>query len=44
MVETAVAAVIWEGDTLTYDLVGEEKASTCSEVGAAVEEKLRVIA
>jgi isocitrate/isopropylmalate dehydrogenase len=44
LVETAVAAVIWEGDTLTYDLVGEEKAARCSEVGSAVEEKLRVIA
>jgi 3-isopropylmalate dehydrogenase len=44
LVETAVAAVIWEGDILTYDLVGEEKAARCSEVGAAVEEKLRVIA
>jgi len=30
-----------EGKTLTYDLIGEEKASRCSEVGAAVEAKLR---
>lgn len=43
-VEEAVAAVIWEGNTLTYDLVGEEKAARCSEVGAAVEDKLRMIA
>jgi 3-isopropylmalate dehydrogenase len=43
-VDTAVAAVIWEGTTLTYDLVGEEDAARCSEVGAAVEQKLRAIA
>lgn len=42
-VEEAVGAVIWEGATLTYDLVGEERAARCSEVGAAVEEKLRMI-
>ena len=42
-VEAAVAAVLQEGKTLTYDLIGEEKASRCSEVGAAVEEKLRMI-
>jgi len=40
-VEAAVAAVLREGKTLTYDLIGEEKAARCSEVGAAVEEKLR---
>lgn len=40
-VETAVAELLAEGKTLTYDLIGEEKASRCSEVGAAVEEKLR---
>jgi len=32
------------GKTLTYDLIGEAKASRCSEVGAAVEEKLRIMA
>lgn len=40
-VENAVAAVILEGKTLTYDLVGEDKASRCSEVGTAVTERLR---
>ena len=44
LLEGAVEAVIWEGETLTYDLVGEERAAKCSEVGAAVTEKLRVIA
>jgi len=42
-VETAVAAILSEGKTLTYDLIGEAKASRCSEVGAAVEAKLREI-
>lgn len=41
-VEAAVAAVLLEGKTLTYDLIGEERAARCSEVGAAVEEKLRM--
>ena len=41
--ESAVAAVLQEGETLTYDLIGEDKAATCSQVGAAVEEKLRMI-
>src|ERR1051325_406742 len=40
-IEAAVAELLAEGETLTYDLIGEEKASTCSEVGAALEEKLR---
>jgi len=40
-IEAAVAELLAEGKTLTYDLIGEEKASKCSEVGAAVEEKLR---
>ena len=40
-VEAAVEALLKEGKTLTYDLIGEEKASRCSEVGLAVEEKLR---
>ncbi|HYW72826.1 MAG TPA: isocitrate/isopropylmalate family dehydrogenase [Pyrinomonadaceae bacterium] len=43
-VEDAVAALLSEGQTLTYDLIGEEKASRCSEVGAAVEHQLRSIA
>jgi len=42
-VEAAVAAVLLDGETLTYDLIGEEKAARCSEVGAAVEQKLRAI-
>ena len=44
MVEDAVAALLSEGQTLTYDLIGEERASRCSEVGAAVEEKLKAMA
>lgn len=44
MVEDAVVALLSEGRTLTYDLIGEEKASRCSEVGAAVQEKLRSMA
>lgn len=43
-VEAAVMAVLSEGKTLTYDLIGEAKASRCSEVGAEVEEKLRTLA
>jgi 3-isopropylmalate dehydrogenase len=43
-VEDAVAAILKEGKTLTYDLIGEEKASRCSEVGAAVEARLREMA
>jgi len=39
-VEAAVEELLSEGKTLTYDLIGEEKASRCSEVGAAVEAKL----
>src|SRR5438132_4620710 len=42
-VEAAVAELLSEGRTLTYDLIGEEKASRCSEVGAAVEDKLRIV-
>ena len=42
-VEDAVAGVLLEGKTLTYDLIGEEKAARCSEVGKAVERKLRAI-
>ena len=40
-VEDAVAQLLSEGKTLTYDLIGEENASRCSEVGAAVAEKLQ---
>jgi 3-isopropylmalate dehydrogenase len=43
LVEEAVAGVIKEGKTLTYDLVGEERAAKGSDVGAAVEQKLRMI-
>ena len=42
-VEASVAAVLLDGETLTYDLIGEEKAARCSEVGAAVVQKLRAI-
>ena len=41
-VEAAVEELLREGKTLTYDLIGEEKASKCSEVGAAVEENMRM--
>ena len=44
IVEAAVAAVIKDGKTLTYDLVGEQRAAKCSEVGASVEEEIRRIA
>ncbi len=39
-VEGAVAAVLEEGKTLSYDLVGPERAARCSEVGQAVRRKL----
>jgi 3-isopropylmalate dehydrogenase len=42
-VENAVASLLSEGKTLTYDLIGEAKAARCSEVGAAVEDKLRMM-
>src|SRR5436853_3112859 len=42
--EAAVAGLLSEGKTLTYDLIGEAKAARCSEVGAAVEDKLRMMA
>src|SRR5215471_10424660 len=42
-VEAAVEELLSEGRTLTYDLIGEEQASRCSEVGKAVEEKLRAM-
>jgi 3-isopropylmalate dehydrogenase len=41
-VEAAVAEVLKEGKTLTYDLIGDERAAKCSEVGAAVQNKLRL--
>jgi 3-isopropylmalate dehydrogenase len=43
-VEAVVAELLSEGKTLTYDLIGEAKASRCSEVGAAVEARLRAMA
>jgi isocitrate/isopropylmalate dehydrogenase len=43
-VEAAVTELLSEGKTLTYDLIGEERASRCSEVGLTVEDKLRIIA
>jgi 3-isopropylmalate dehydrogenase len=42
-VEAAVAALLSEGKTLTYDLIGEANASRCSKVGVAVENKLRMM-
>ena len=42
-VENAVASLLSEGKTLTYDLIGEEQASRCSEVGAAVEQRMRTM-
>jgi len=39
-----VAELLIEGKTLTYDLIGEARASRCSEVGAAVEDKLQTMA
>ncbi|MBS2034166.1 isocitrate/isopropylmalate dehydrogenase family protein [bacterium] len=39
--ETAVEQVLKEGRVLTYDLIGEEKASTGTQVTAAVIEHLR---
>jgi isocitrate/isopropylmalate dehydrogenase len=39
-IEDSVAAVILEGKTLTYDLVGEERARPMSEVGEAVRNEL----
>jgi isocitrate/isopropylmalate dehydrogenase len=39
-IEESVAAVILEGKTLSYDLVGEERARPMSEVGKAVRAEL----
>ncbi len=44
LVEDAVKAVLQEGKPLTYDLVGEERAARCSEVGAALCEQLVALA
>ena len=43
-VEAAVAGLLNEEKTLTYDLIGEARASRCSEVGKAIEQKLRMMA
>ena len=37
-IEAAVIEVLEKGETLTYDLVGNDKASKCSEVGTAIAE------
>jgi 3-isopropylmalate dehydrogenase len=42
-VEQAVMAVLRKGQPLTYDLVGEERAAHCSEVGEAVKAKFQEI-
>ncbi len=39
-VEQSVMAVLAEGRTLTYDLVGEAEAASCSDVGDAVRARL----
>jgi len=39
-IEAAVAAVCAAGDTLTYDLVGPDKAAPMSKVGAAIRAKI----
>ena len=40
-IEASVAATIADGQPLTYDLVGEERAAPTTEVGAAIRAKLR---
>ncbi len=40
-IEASVAATIADGEPLTYDLVGEERAAPTTEVGAAIRAKLR---
>lgn len=40
-IEASVAATIADGEPLTYDLVGEERAAPTTEVGAAIRGKLR---
>ena len=42
-VEAAVADVLKDGRILTYDLAGDEHAAKCSEVGAAVQNRLKII-
>lgn len=37
-IEAAVVEVLEKGETLTYDLVGNDRASKCSEVGSAIAE------
>ncbi|MCI2430882.1 isocitrate/isopropylmalate dehydrogenase family protein [Candidatus Acetothermia bacterium] len=39
-IERAVVAVLAAGQPLTYDLVGEERAARCSEVGDAIDHHL----
>ncbi|MCS6937120.1 MAG: isocitrate/isopropylmalate dehydrogenase family protein [Candidatus Bipolaricaulota bacterium] len=41
-IEQAVIAVLRAGQPLTYDLVGEERAARCSEVGDAITEQLKL--
>ena len=41
--ETAVEQVLQEGQVLTYDLIGEEKASSGTQVTVAVIEHLRAL-
>jgi 3-isopropylmalate dehydrogenase len=40
-IEAAVEEVLEAGEPLTYDLVGEARASRCSEVGAAIAQRAR---
>jgi 3-isopropylmalate dehydrogenase len=40
-IEASVAATIADGEPLTYDLIGEERAAPTTEVGAAIRAKLR---
>jgi len=40
-IEASVAATIADGEPLTYDLVGEQRAAPTTEVGAAIRSKLR---
>ncbi len=40
-IEASVVDLLEAGTTLTYDMVGEEKAAKCSEVGDAIVERLR---
>jgi 3-isopropylmalate dehydrogenase len=40
-IEASVAATIAQGEPLTYDLAGEEKAATTTDVGAAIRTEFR---